>query len=136
MKRLQVARAPPILCLHLKRTVWLASGKLHKSTASVAFPLHMDLSALCKTRSVIIEAITAECPHVLPLCRGRSYELVAMIEHLGGPFSGHYVTYRRLRGSQWVHTSDTAVYSCSLHEVLGASPYMLFYCRVDSLAHA
>lgn len=58
-----------------------------------------------------------------------------MIEHLGGPFSGHYVTYRYLPmkdgcGGGWVHTSDSAVYSCNLHHVLNASPYMLFYNRV------
>lgn len=53
MKRLQLARAPPILCLHLKRTVWLPSGSLHKSAVSVAFPVHLDLSAIMKTESVL-----------------------------------------------------------------------------------
>ena len=49
MKRLQLARAPPSLCLHLKRTVWLPSGYLHKSTVPVSFPSQLDLTALTKT---------------------------------------------------------------------------------------
>ena len=53
-----------------------------------------------------------------------------MIEHLGGPLSGHYVTYRQLKGQQWVHTSDSAVYTCSLQQVLNRTPYMLFYQQV------
>jgi uncharacterized UBP type Zn finger protein len=54
-----------------------------------------------------------------------------MIEHLGGPFSGHYVTYRQLlQRGLWVYTSDTAVYNSSLHQVLNINPYMLFYQRV------
>ena len=53
-----------------------------------------------------------------------------MIEHLGGLFSGHYVTYRQLQRGQWVYTSDTAVYNSSLHQVLNSNPYMLLYQRV------
>ena len=64
---------------------------------------------------------------------GHSYELVAMIEHLGGPFSGHYIAYRHLHGSQWVQASDAAVYSCSLQDVLSANPYMLFYSRINNI---
>ena len=59
------------------------------------------------------------------------YTLCAVTEHLGGPFSGHYQTYRRGggSGSQWVCTSDTAVYSASIHDVLKANAYMLYYSR-------
>lgn len=57
MKRLQLARAPPILCLHLKQSVWLSSGNLHKSAVSVAFPVHLDLSAIVNTRSVVYPAV-------------------------------------------------------------------------------
>ena len=59
------------------------------------------------------------------------YTLCAVTEHLGGPFSGHYQTHRRVGGSgrHWVCTSDTAVFSASVSEVLKANAYMLYYSR-------
>ena len=62
--------------------------------------------------------------------RGCHYKLVAVIEHLGGPLSGHYITYRQVQARQWAYTSDTSVHSSSLTEVLGSIPYMLFYQQV------
>ena len=73
--------------------------------------------------------------HVLnysPLC-SLHYQLVSVLQHTGGVFSGHYVTYRRLQGrrrNQWVYTSDTYVCAATEQEVLGTSAYMLFYSRV------
>ena len=64
-----------------------------------------------------------------------TYILHAVVEHRGGPNSGHYITYRRIGmagtagGGRWVYTSDTAVYTATLSEVLRAHAYMLFYCR-------
>jgi len=61
------------------------------------------------------------------------YRLVAVVEHIGGVYSGHYVTYRHLPGakhSQWVYTSDTSVYNATVQEVLRANAYMLFYRRI------
>ena len=61
------------------------------------------------------------------------YQLVSVLQHTGGVFSGHYVTYRRLQGrrrNQWVYTSDTYVCAATEQEVLGTSAYMLFYSRV------
>ena len=65
---------------------------------------------------------------------GVRYLLYAVVEHRGGPQSGHYVTYRRCgaRGKQWVYVSDTSVYSSDVQEVLGAEAYMLFYSRITS----
>ena len=53
MKRLQLARAPLCLCLHLQRTVWLPSGSLYKNTISVSFPSQLNLDTFIKTRSVL-----------------------------------------------------------------------------------
>lgn len=65
------------------------------------------------------------------------YRLAGVMEHIGGPASGHYVTFRRVtsqeRGSTqvgWVYTSDTSVTPLSapsLHRVLKAQAYMLLY---------
>ena len=60
-----------------------------------------------------------------------------MVEHMGGPWSGHYATYRKLNqssssssSSSWVYTSDATVYSATASDVLRAQAYMLFYQRV------
>lgn len=61
------------------------------------------------------------------------YILRAVVEHRGPVDSGHFVCYRRSnRPGQWLYTSDTTVESVSLAEVLFASPYLLFYERVNS----
>lgn len=127
LKRLQLGRAPVVLCIHLNRTVWLADGSLIKNTNHIRFPIQLDASALLKGASTNSGG-------------GRvMYVLCAVVEHRGGVNSGHYITYRRCGGARgsdgrgggnsWVSTSDTAVYSASLDDVLGAEAYMLFYCR-------
>lgn len=78
------------------------------------------------------ECITLDM-HVLSICQfcnwcynSHRYQLLAVIEHLGGPASGHYCTYRRHNG-QWIYTSDLTVYPVYISEVLNAQAYMLFY---------
>lgn len=66
-----------------------------------------------------------------------TYELAAVVEHLGGALaSGHYQTYRRVslqgnrpqdRSVQWYCCSDTTVQPVSLDQVLQAQAYLLFY---------
>lgn len=140
LKRLQLGRAPAALCIHMNRTVWLADGSLVKNNQHMRFPVQLDASALLKGASTTGRhsgggGITGGGGGVM-------YVLCAVVEHEGGPNSGHYVTYRRCggagigdgrgtggRGNWWVCASDTAVYSASLDEVLGAEAYMLFYSR-------
>uniref|UniRef100_A0A1I7UXD2 Ubiquitin carboxyl-terminal hydrolase n=1 Tax=Caenorhabditis tropicalis TaxID=1561998 RepID=A0A1I7UXD2_9PELO len=62
-----------------------------------------------------------------------AYQLRAVSEHRGGPYSGHFVTYRRASAPNhhsWYYTSDAQVnrvpYSC----VAACQSYMLFYERV------
>lgn len=62
------------------------------------------------------------------------YRLAAVVEHLGGPASGHYVTYRRAPGqdtpgepAQWLRVSDEVVSHVPEESVLRAQAYMLFY---------
>lgn len=66
-----------------------------------------------------------------------TYELAAVVEHLGGALaSGHYQTYRRVnspgelpqdRSVQWYCCSDTTVQPVGLEQVLQAQAYLLFY---------
>ena len=93
---------------------------MFKNDAYVSFPLTLDASWLL---------------HQPPPSSGRvKYKLVAVVEHMGGPFSGHYVTYRRCGPThrQWVYTSDTSVYTSRAEDVMNCKAYMLFYCRTDS----
>lgn len=58
------------------------------------------------------------------------YALCAVVVHLGGPFNGHYVCYRKLQIGdkiQWFYVSDETVVPCSLQKVLSVPAYMLFY---------
>lgn len=57
------------------------------------------------------------------------YQLRAVVEHLGGPTSGHYCTYKQCR-REWVYTSDSLVYPMPLHDVLKCQAYMLFYQKI------
>ncbi|NXQ08374.1 UBP30 hydrolase, partial [Vidua macroura] len=74
-----------------------------------------------------------------PECRAPLYlyRLMAVVVHHGDMHSGHFVTFRRApgaRGSQWLWISDESVRRASLHEVLAASAYLLFYERVHGRA--
>ena len=69
----------------------------------------------------------------------QAYRLMAVVEHIGDVFSGHFVTYRRSPyiksgekfSSRWLYTSDIAVREVALEEVLRAEAYMLFYERIQ-----
>ena len=55
------------------------------------------------------------------------YSLCAVVVHMGGANSGHYVTYRKTSQSKWVYTSDTSVYPVHRDVVMSSAAYMLFY---------
>jgi len=68
-----------------------------------------------------------------------NYSLRAVVVHMGGIDSGHFVTYRREpfcpveSGSKvrnWYYTSDSVVRMASVEEVLKSNPYMLFYEKI------
>ena len=112
LKKLQVCRSPPSLCIHFNRTLWVPAGFLHKSNLHISFPVTLNVSKLLRKGSPPVE-----------------YMLCAVVEHTGGPSSGHYLTYRRCgkKGKQWVCASDTSVHSVTINDVLKAEAYMLFY---------
>ncbi|KAF8792166.1 ubiquitin carboxyl-terminal hydrolase 30 homolog [Argiope bruennichi] len=59
------------------------------------------------------------------------YLLKAVIVHLGGVSSGHFITYRRVgankQNEKWFYTSDLEVKEVPFSEVSAACAYMLFY---------
>ncbi|KAJ1566627.1 hypothetical protein HK405_009044 [Cladochytrium tenue] len=46
-KRIQIARPPPVLCLHMQRSVYLPSGHVIKNNSRVRFGSMLDLSPFC-----------------------------------------------------------------------------------------
>ena len=119
LKRMQVKRLPPVLCIHLKRSMWQMDGTVVKDNSHMVFPVVLNTSGLLRRPSNAINT-----PETW-------YRLHAVVEHKGGPSSGHYVTYRRTGRTrrEWVRASDRMVVKSSLREVQAAEAYMLFYCR-------
>lgn len=75
------------------------------------------------------------------------YRLMAVVQHMGGVDTGHYLTYRRrpafvgnmgqmgsARGG-WLMASDKTVRPVSLVHVMQAEAFMLLYCRCECSAH-
>lgn len=67
-----------------------------------------------------------------------TYRLSAVVVHLGGVTSGHFVTYRRspntvkgkCRKEKWLCCSDGSVTPVNLVDVFSAEAYMLMYERL------
>jgi ubiquitin C-terminal hydrolase len=57
----------------------------------------------------------------------QSYHLVAVVEHTGSAFGGHFITYRRLSGDAWVKCNDEAVSVVSSDVVAQAAVYLSVY---------
>uniref|UniRef100_A0A8C3H3K8 Ubiquitin carboxyl-terminal hydrolase n=1 Tax=Corvus moneduloides TaxID=1196302 RepID=A0A8C3H3K8_CORMO len=100
--------------------------------------LWLLLLSLCVSVCVCMPRLSP-CPRRAPLYL---YRLMAVVVHHGDMHSGHFVTFRRAPGarssssssSQWLWISDESVRRASLHEVLAASAYLLFYERVHGRA--
>lgn len=68
-----------------------------------------------------------EVPPLLPHNPALVYNLKAVIAHYGTHNYGHYICYRRFRGTWW-RISDESVYVVTEEEVLsGQGTFMLFY---------
>ncbi|CAI2349568.1 unnamed protein product [Caenorhabditis sp. 36 PRJEB53466] len=67
-----------------------------------------------------------------------AYQLRAVSEHRGGPYSGHFVTYRRAAAPNhhsWFYTSDAQVSRVPYSTVAACQSYMLFYERLRPHRH-
>lgn len=83
-------------------------------------------------------AATSCGPNVLtvsePLLHAEAYTLTAVVQHHGGPESGHYTTLRRIAAAAdgaplWFSTSDASVRRASEQEALDAEATLLLFCR-------
>jgi ubiquitin C-terminal hydrolase len=99
--RNKIVKFPDVLCIHCKWLVSHSSGFIHKKKQHMRFPA------------------------VLKVEKG-TYELKAVVEHIGGSMGGHYITYKIYLNS-WYRCSDTSVKEVTESDVMSAQPYMIFY---------
>jgi ubiquitin C-terminal hydrolase len=103
-RRLRVAAAPPVLCLHLKRFKYVeAAGGMRKLAHRVAFPFTLRLGASCAAAG----APGADEP----------YALSAVVVHMGAHVHhGHYVALVKSAG-RWLCFDDEAAHAVSEAQV-------------------
>lgn len=102
---MRIRQVPLILTIHLKRFDGLAT----KIDTPLRYPLHLDLNPFMAN------------PTIIP-----TYDLYAVINHIGSIDSGHYTSYVRSRG-EWFLADDACVTVCSEEEACNANAYMVFY---------
>ncbi len=149
-KQQTFARLPNCLCFHIQRTGF-ESGVPFKRDDTVTFPLYLNMDRfiyarqLCRkkwfedrARSVDPEDSSGRSlttSELLPSSKAmvdrNNYTLCAVITHIGGIQSGHYLTYRKCRlpsgRIKWYYVSDEDVKQVDVETVLSVNPYMLFY---------
>ena len=106
-----VAKLSAALCLHLPRTKWQANGQAGKRDDCVSFPETLNMIPYTDGASVTTEPPVRLVPP--PPDSGRHlYQLTAVTVHLGGPSSGHFVTYRRRSDTaddSWLYYTSEAL---------------------------
>lgn len=155
-KQALLSRPPPLLCIHINRSVFdPRTYMVVKNSKSVRFPLKLDLNTyVAEPKDINMDArlpfrkqdatsngtsqhlnedfdeeITPK-PSLFEQFNGNSellYNLKAVISHYGTHNYGHYICYRKLRGTWW-RISDESVYVVNESEVLNSQgTFMLFY---------
>ncbi|XP_076765839.1 ubiquitin specific protease 30 [Xylocopa sonorina] len=137
-KTLTLGKLPKCLCLHISRTTWSSSGIPIKREDPVRFSELLILDpytfAETKKRQQGDPEATMSLANTTTLQDKHKYQLRAIVEHRGPVDSGHFVCYRRgNKTNQWLYTSDNVVENISITEVLCATPYLLFYERINSI---
>lgn len=131
-KQILLSRPPPLLCMHINRSVFDPNTYMvMKNSKNVEFPAVLDLNPIVAEPAAInmdarlpfkkpTESEAQQDPNLL-------YNLKAVISHYGTHNYGHYICYRRFRGTWW-RISDESVYVVSEGEVLSSQgTFMLFY---------
>ena len=115
VKTMSVWRAPPVLCVHLKRfkVDFYLREKLH---TLVEFPQELDVSKFVANGEGA------------PL---QNYRLVGVANHVGGLSGGHY-TADCLNNDKWYHFDDRKCSETSWEKLVTPSAYVLFYASEES----
>jgi ubiquitin C-terminal hydrolase len=112
VRQVMVWRFAPVLVIHLKRFE-LSEGQLQKSTIPVHYPLEFNPRRY------------ARCPEQSPA----TYDLIAVVCHLGTLDSGHYwcILRDRFVMDVWYSVSDADVRQIDVSDVEQDEAYALFY---------
>lgn len=154
-KQALLSRPPPLLCIHINRSVFdPRTYMIVKNSKTVRFPFKLDLNPyVAEPKDVNMDARlpfrkqdstyngtsnelhsedekeapqpNSDVPHLAN--PDLLYNLKAVISHYGTHNYGHYICYRKYRGTWW-RISDESVYVVNEAEVLSSQgTFMLFY---------
>merc|ERR1719348_170833 len=142
VKQITFGKLPECLCFHIQRTGF-TGGQPYKRHDYVEFPVILNMDRFTHTNQQLkqrnLQSFSSNSygPSSLPSMSSSTmslYSLKAVVVHMGGIQSGHYITYRKgpmgsKTNSRWFYTSDTIVKQVPFSEVARAPAYMLFYER-------
>ncbi len=115
VKIMSLWRAPPVLCLQLKRFKmdFVTREKLH---TLVTFPLALNMAEFVAGPEV-------------PL---GEYQLVGVCNHVGGLSGGHYTAFGKV-GGEWYDFNDRNCSPISEEKIVTCSAYVLYYVHHSAL---
>lgn len=135
-KCLLLTRLPSVLSIHVQRRYYdQVTGRTSKTVQHIIFREILDVAPYCAYggsgrpdapfAGTTSNSYNTKAEPIAPI----PYKLQSVIEHQGGPYSGHYVCYRRDPSSseRWLWISDDTVKVCSWTTVRNCQAYMLFY---------
>jgi len=128
-KQFSFARLPQTICFHLKRFEHTADGSSVKLDNEVSFPATgLDLQAHTTSHITAQRGSGAGAETTAPGQLITTYELIAVVEHIGTMEAGHYIAYVRRRGT-WFRCDDACVEAAEEEDVVGCKGYLLFYAQ-------
>jgi len=135
-KCLLLTRLPSVLCIHIQRRFYdPVVNRMTKTAQHVVFPEYLDVGPYCAygentgCQSPWAGSGTSKPKSGEQEPRSAiNYRLRSIVEHSGGAFSGHYVSFRRdPESGRWLYISDSTVKTVDWKTVQNCQAYMLFY---------
>ncbi|GJN87889.1 hypothetical protein Rhopal_000844-T1 [Rhodotorula paludigena] len=138
-KMVRFARPPDVLLVHVNRSTHYSHSGPIKNSCQVTFPEYLNVAPFCDGAQPMSDAPGSSQAQPRDIFR-----LASLVVHYGSHSFGHYVAFRRrpdLPSSshdadalaalpEWYRISDETVSPSSIHEVLRANPFLLFYERM------
>jgi len=121
-KRLEIVKAPEVLLLQLKRSRSSSRGNSYidyyssRNSHFVDFPIELSLDNYVSAKEQINESLL--------------YDLIAVSNHSGSNFGGHYTTYaKNYLNSKWYCFNDSYVCEISDKQLVTQNAYLLVYLK-------
>ncbi|KAJ2897842.1 putative ubiquitin carboxyl-terminal hydrolase 8 [Zalerion maritima] len=121
-RQTSIKELPNVLSIQLKRFEYKQGrhDKACKIDTPIQFPLQLNMLPYTDT------ARNQDVKTSFELARACTYELMAVVVHVGELDTGHYISYCRV-GDQWFSFNDHRVELANKSDVLGSQAYLLFY---------